>query len=146
MQVIQFKEEFGMIKLVVGKKGSGKTKTMLDAIAEAVKNESGNVIFVCNSNRHMLEVTHAARLVDVSEADTETFRLFKTFIMGMLSQNYDISHIFIDSLFKIVPDDAEGLADFVNKLEAISEKSNVKFTICISADKSELPESVYKYI
>jgi len=135
-----------MIKLVVGKKGSGKTKTMLDAIAQAVETENGNVIFVCNSTRHMLEVTHAARLVDVSGADTETFRLFKTFIMGMLSQNYDISHIFVDSLFKIVPDDADGLADFIEKLEAISTESNVKFTICISADKSELPDSIHKYM
>ena len=135
-----------MVKLVVGKKGSGKTKTMLDAIAQAVKNENGNVIFVCNSNRHMLEVTHAARLVDVSNADTETFRLFKAFIMGMLSQNYDISHIFVDSLFKIVPDDKDGLADFVDGLEKISEEANVKFTICISADASELPASTHKYI
>ena len=135
-----------MIKLVVGKKGSGKTKTMLDAIAQAVKDENGNVIFVCNSNRHMLEVTHAARLVDVSNADTETFRLFKAFIMGMLSQNYDISHIFVDSLFKIVPDDNDGLADFVDGLEKISEESKVKFTICISADASELPDSIHKYI
>ena len=135
-----------MVKLVVGKKGSGKTKTMLDAIAQAVKDENGNVIFVCNSNRHMLEVTHAARLVDVSNADTETFRLFKAFIMGMLSQNYDISHIFVDSLFKIVPDDKDGLADFVDGLEKISEEANVKFTICISADASELPASTHKYI
>ncbi len=135
-----------MIKLVVGKKGSGKTKTMLDAIANAVETENGNVIFVCNSARHMLEVTHAARLVDVSNADTETFRLFKTFILGMLSQNYDISHIFIDSLFKIVPDDKDGLADFIEKLEGISTESNVKFTICISADKSELPDSIQKYM
>lgn len=135
-----------MIKLVVGKKGSGKTKTMLDAIAKAVETESGNVIFVCNSDRHMLEVTHAARLVDVSSADTETFRLFKTFILGMLSQNYDISHIFIDSLFKIVPDDKDGLSDFVEALGKISEESNVKFTICISADITELPDSIHKYI
>ncbi len=135
-----------MIKLVVGKKGSGKTKSMLDAIAQAVGEENGNVIFVCNSNRHMLEVTHAVRLVDVSNADTENFRLFRAFIMGMLSQNYDISHIFVDSLFKIVPNDMDGLADFVNKLEEISEESNVKFTICISADASELPDSIHKYI
>ena len=135
-----------MIKLVVGKKGSGKTKTMLDAISQAVETENGNVIFVCNSSRHMLEVTHSARLVDVSNADTETFRLFKTFILGMLSQNYDISHIFIDSLFKIVPDDADSLADFIEKLEEISTEANVKFTICISADKSELPESIQKYM
>lgn len=135
-----------MIKLVIGKKGSGKTKTMLDAIAQAVQDENGNVVFVCNSNRHMLEVPYEVRLVDVSNADTETFRLFKAFILGMLSQNYDISHIFVDSLFKVVPDDKDGLADFVEKLEKISEDSNVKFTICISADASELPESVCKYI
>ena len=54
--------------------------------------------------------------------------------------------IFIDSLFKIVPDDMDGLACFVEKLEEISEESNVKFTICISADKSELPDSIHKYI
>ena len=135
-----------MIKLIVGKKGSGKTKAMLDSIATAVNSENGNVIFVCNSNRHMLEVTHAARMVDVSDADTETYRLFKSFINGMLSQNYDISHIFIDSLFKVVPDDKDGLGDFINALEEISEKNNVKFTICISADKSELPDSIHKYI
>lgn len=135
-----------MIKLVVGKKGSGKTKTMLDSIAQAVQEENGNVLFVCNSARHMLEVTYEVRLVDVSTADTETFRLFKAFIMGMLSQNYDISHIFIDSLFKIVPDDKDGLACFIEKLEEISKESNVKFTICISADKSELPDSIHKYI
>lgn len=135
-----------MIKLVVGKKGSGKTKTMLDSIAQAVQEENGNVLFVCNSARHMLEVTYEVRLVDVSTADTETFRLFKAFIMGMLSQNYDISHIFIDSLFKIVPNDKDGLACFIEKLEEISKESNVKFTICISADKSELPDSIHKYI
>ena len=135
-----------MIKLIVGKKGSGKTKAMLDSIAAAVDSENGNVIFICNSTRHMLEVTHAARLVDVSDADTETYRLFKSFINGMLSQNYDISHIFIDSLFKVVPDDKDGLEDFINALEEISEKNNVKFTICISADKSELPDSIHKYI
>ena len=72
-----------MIKLVVGKKGSGKTKMMLDAIAQAVQEENGNVLFVCNSARHMLEVTYEVRLVDVSNADTETFRLFKAFIMGI---------------------------------------------------------------
>jgi len=135
-----------MIKLIVGKKGSGKTKAMLDSIATAVNSENGNVIFVCNSNRHMLEVTHAARMVDVSDADTETYRLFKSFINGMLSQNYDISHIFIDSLFKVVPDDKDGLEGFINALEEISNKNNVKFTICISADKSELPDSIHKYI
>ena len=135
-----------MIKLIVGKKGSGKTKAMLDSIANAVDSENGNVIFICNSDRHMLEVAHKARLVNVSDADTETFRLFKSFIDGVLSQNYDITHVFIDSLFKVVPDDKDGLTAFIEGIEKVSESSNVKFTICISADKSELPDSIHKYI
>ena len=71
---------------------------------------------------------------------------FKSFINGVLSQNYDITSVFIDSLFKIVPDDADNLAQFIEDLDAISEDRNIKFTICISADKDELPESIYKYI
>lgn len=135
-----------MIKLIVGKKGSGKTKLMLDSIADAVANENGDVVFICNAARHMLEIPHKARLVDVSDADTETFRLFKSFIDGILSQNYDITHIFIDSLFKVVPDDHGGLENFIKGLEKISEESNTKFTICISADKSELPDSIQKFM
>ena len=135
-----------MIKLVVGKKGSGKTKTMLGMIADAVGTENGTVVFICNNDRHMLEVNYEVRLVNVSDADTETFRLFKSFIDGILSQNYDISHIFIDSLFKVVPNDRDGLEDFISGLERLSEYLKINFTVCISADKSELPNSICKYI
>lgn len=135
-----------MIKLIVGKKGSGKTKAMLDAISAAVEQENGDVIFICHNKRHMLEVKHSARMVDVSDADTETYRLFKSFIDGILSQNYDITHIFIDSLFKVVPDDKNGLTDFIKSLDKLSESSDTRFTICISADKTELPEEIHQYI
>ncbi len=135
-----------MIKLFVGKKGSGKTKAMLGAIADALNTENGTVVFICNSDRHMLEVNYEVRLVNVSDEDTETFRLFKSFISGMLSQNYDISHIFIDSLFKVVPNDKDGLEDFITNLEKLSEEAKINFTICISADKSELPNSIQKFI
>ena len=94
----------------------------------------------------MLEVNYEVRLVNVSDADTETFRLFKSFIDGILSQNYDISHIFIDSLFKVVPNDRDGLEDFISGLERLSEDLKINFTVCISADKSELPNSICKYI
>ena len=135
-----------MIKLVVGKKGSGKTKTMLGMIADAVGTENGTVVFICNNDRHMLEVNYEVRLVNVSDADTETFRLFKSFIDGILSQNYDISHIFIDSLFKVVPNDRDGLEDFISGLAKLSEDLKINLTVCISADKSELPNSICKYI
>ena len=76
----------------------------------------------------------------------DEFKIFKSFINGILSQNYDISSVFIDSLFKIVPDDIDNLASFIEDIDNISQKKNITFTVCISADKEELPEDIYKYI
>lgn len=135
-----------MIKLIIGKKGSGKTKELINDVHDSVNVENGNIIFICNGDRHVLDLNHSVRLIDVAEFDTNDYRIFKSFINGVLSQNYDITSVFIDSLFKIVPDDADNLAQFIEDLDAISEDRNIKFTICISADKDELPESIYKYI
>ncbi|MBR3934276.1 MAG: ATP-binding protein [Clostridia bacterium] len=135
-----------MVKLIVGKKGTGKTKALIDGINNSINTEHGDIIFICNGDRHILDVNHSIRLIDVADIDTGSFRIFKGFINGILSQNYDITSIFVDSLLKIVPDDIEGLTDFITDLDSISEKNNIKFTICISADKSELPEGIYKYI
>ena len=135
-----------MVKLIVGKKGTGKTKALIDGINNSINTEHGDIIFICNGDRHILDVNHSIRLIDVAELDTGDFRVFKSFINGILSQNYDITSIFIDSLFKIVPDDNDNLNGFITDIDAISQKNNVKFTICISADKSELPEGIYKYI
>ena len=135
-----------MIKLIIGKKGSGKTKQLIDDVHKAIEVENGNIVFICNGDRHVLDLNHSVRLIDVAGLDTENFRIFKSFINGILSQNYDITAVFVDSLFKIVPDDLANLPSFLDSLEEISDASGVKFTICISADKSELPESIYKYI
>ena len=135
-----------MIKLIIGKKGSGKTKELISDVHNSINVENGNIVFICNGDRHVLDLNHSVRLIDVAEFDTADFRVFKSFINGILSQNYDITSVFIDSLFKIVPDDMDNLTGFINDLDAISENRNIKFTICISADKEELPEGIYKYI
>ena len=135
-----------MIKLIIGKKGSGKTKELINDVHNSINVENGNIIFICNGDRHVLDLNHSVRLIDVAEFDTNDYRIFKSFINGVLSQNYDITSVFIDSLFKIVPDDADNLTQFIEDIDAISENRNIKFTICISADKDELPDSIYKYI
>ena len=135
-----------MIKLIIGKKGSGKTKELINDVHNSINVENGNIVFICNGDRHVLDLNHSVRLIDVAEFDTADFRVFKSFINGILSQNYDITSVFIDSLFKIVPDDMDNLTGFINDLDAISQDRNIKFTICISADKAELPEGIYKYI
>lgn len=135
-----------MVNLIVGKKGTGKTKALIDGIHNSINTENGDIIFICNGDRHILDINHSIRLIDVAELDTEDFRVFKSFINGILSQNYDITSIFIDSLLKVVPNDFDNLTGFINDLDDIAQKNNIKFTICISADKSELPEGIYKYI
>lgn len=135
-----------MVKLIIGKKGSGKTKELINDVHEAISVENGNIVFICNGDRHVLDLNHSVRLIDVAEFDTQDYRIFKSFVNGVLSQNYDITSVFIDSLFKIVPDDADNLPKFLDDLDTISEDRGIKFTVCISAEKNELPEAVYKYI
>ncbi len=134
-----------MVKLIVGKKGSGKTKAMLESVNNAVDIEHGNVVFIARENRHMFDVKNGVRLVDVAEGGIACFCEFKGFIKGIMSQNYDITHIYIDSMLKIV-NDAEGIVDFVNTLDELCKANDIKFTISISADKSELPAEIHGYI
>lgn len=135
-----------MISLIVGKKGTGKTKAIIDGANNAKTTEQGDVIFICDAHRHLYSVDHAVRLIDINEYDHSTFKIFLSFINGILAQNYDITHIFIDSLLKICPEDAQNLSEFVNALDAVSAAKNVRFTATISADASELPEDIHKYI
>ncbi len=140
------KGDFEMVNLIVGKKGSGKTKAMLDTVALALSNENGDIVFINHGDRHIYHLNHSIRLIDIEEYGVKTFSEFKCFLNGALSQNYDISHIFIDSLFKVVPEGHDELAGFINDISAISDEYAVDFTITISADKEELPEAVYEYI
>ncbi|MBE7012501.1 MAG: hypothetical protein E7416_00265 [Ruminococcaceae bacterium] len=134
-----------MVKLIVGKKGSGKTKAMLESVNNAVDIEHGNVVFIARENRHTFDINHGARLVGVAEGGMADFSEFRGFIKGIMSQNYDITHIYIDSILKIVAD-GEGLVDFINTLDSICQGNDIKFTITISAAKEELPEAIYKFI
>ena len=135
-----------MIKLIIGKKGSGKTKELINDVHNAINIENGNIVFICNGDRHVLDLNHSVRLIDVAGLDTADYRVFKSFINGILSQNYDITSVFIDSLFKIVPDDIDNLAAFLDDLNAISADRDIKFTICISAEKEDIPAEALKYI
>ena len=135
-----------MVHLIVGKKGTGKTKALLDRVHQAVENEHGNIVFINRGSRHMFDLSHDVRLIDAEELGIDTFCAFEGFIKGILSQNYDITHIFVDSLFKIVQDDYAALPEFIGCLEKIAEGSPLNFTITISADRSELPDAVEEYI
>ena len=135
-----------MVKLIVGKKGTGKTKQLLDNIKVAVEKDNGSVIFINASDGRMYGVDLSVRLINAKEYTINNYNEFLCFISGASSQNYDITNIFIDGLFKIVGEDLGGLVGFVEGLTKISDKSGIDFTITVSADKQNIPEELYTYI
>lgn len=135
-----------MIRVIMGKKGSGKTKQMIDMINNAVQTEHGNVICIERGNKLTFDISYQIRLVESSQYDIADYTALKGFVSGLYAGNYDITHVFIDSLTKIVggqcDNDTENFLDWLNNF---SEKHNIKFTITISDDASLATEGIKKY-
>lgn len=135
-----------MVKVIMGLKGSGKTKQMIDLINTAVSTEHGNVVAIERGPKLTYDIHYKIRLVDTADFSLPTFAHMKGFICGLYASNYDITHIFIDSLCKVVPSDCGSEAEeFLDWLEKFSEKNGIKFTVTISADESLASEGIRKY-
>ena len=136
-----------MVRVIMGVKGTGKTKQMIDLINSAVHSEHGNVVCIERGGKLTYDIHSKIRLVESSNYDMGTFEFMKGFISGLYAGNYDITHVFIDSLTKIVNADVTDhtLVDFLNWLDAFGEKNNIKFTVTISADRELASEGVQKY-
>ena len=136
-----------MIRVIMGKKGTGKTKQMIDMINEAVQSEHGNVVCIEKGSKLTFDIHYQIRLVDSSEYDVANFTALKGFISGLHAGNYDITHVFIDSLTKIVGADLndQSTEQFLDWLNSFSEKNGIKFTVTISADEELAPEGIKKY-
>ena len=135
-----------MINVIIGAKGSGKTKYMVDHVNMAVKDEPGTLVFVSKDNRLMLDLKSAVRYINTEEFAVDDYNVLYGFLGGIISNNYDVSHIFIDSIWKVVSSEEAGFEDFLKKIEALGEKLNINFTITISADKAVAPEYLTKYL
>ena len=135
-----------MIRVIMGKKGSGKTKQMIEMINAAAQTEHGTVICIEKGNKLTLDIHYHIRLVEASDYDIGSYTALKGFISGMYASNYDITHIFIDSLTKIAggecDNETENFLDWLNKF---GEQHNIKFTITISDDADLAPDGVKKY-
>ena len=135
-----------MIRVIMGKKGSGKTKQMIEMINSAVQTEHGNVICIEKGNKLTFDIHYQIRLVESSQYDIANYTALKGFISGLYAGNYDITHIFIDSLTKIVGGQCDNETEkFLDWLNNFGEQHNIKFTITISDDESLAPEGVRKY-
>ena len=135
-----------MVRVIMGKKGSGKTKQIIDMIYNAVQTEHGNVVCIEKGNKLTFDIHYQIRLVEASQYDISSYPALKGFISGLYAGNYDITHIFIDSLTKIVKVESDReTEDFLDWLDKFSEAHKIKFTITISDDAELAPEGVKKY-
>ena len=135
-----------MIRVIMGKKGTGKTKQMIELINSAVHSENGNVVCIERGPKLTYDIHYKIRLVEASQYDMSSYDFLKGFISGLHAGNYDITHIFIDSLTKIVPTDGyNDVEDFLNWLNNFGEKNGIKFTITISDEPDLAPEGIKQY-
>ena len=131
-----------MVTLLIGKKGSGKTKRLIEEANETVKTSNGNVVVVEKGAKLTYDLTYKARLVDADAFNIKGYDALYGFLSGMCAGNYDITDIFVDSTFKIAGDNKEELAAFVGKLNGLSEEANTAITLLISASKDKLPSDI----
>ncbi len=135
-----------MISIIMGHKGSGKTKAFIDQANQAAVEEHGTVVCIMKGNRHTFDLKSSIRLVDTSDFDLDSYKVFYGFICGIISRDYDITHIFIDSVTKIVNGNMEKLTIFLDFLEKIAQQFNIKFTLTISADAADATDGVERYL
>ncbi len=131
-----------MVQLIVGKKGKGKTKQLLDKVNSEVKSISGNIVYLDKSTKHMYELNNKVRLIDVSQYMIENSSEFVGFVCGILSQDHDLQQMYFDSFLKIAALRDEELCSVIDKLMKVSQAFNVDFILSISLDETELPEQL----
>lgn len=134
-----------MISLIIGKKGSGKTKQLVALCDEAVAASNGNVVCVEKGAALTYNLTHKARLVNAEEFKIEGYDSLYGFVSGMCAANFDITDVFIDATLRLGGRDYEQFADFIEKLFTLANVTNVKFTVTVSCDESEIPARVFEF-
>lgn len=131
-----------MINVFIGKKGSGKTKKLIDYANKAVETSNGNVVVIEKGLKLTYDITHKARLIDSDAYGIKGLDALEGFLCGICAGNYDVTDILLDSTLKIIGQDMAALTDLIIKAKKLSEEANVTFTLSISADESEIPAEV----
>ena len=128
-----------MVELIVGKKGKGKTKVLLDKVNGAVKEANGSIVYLDRSGKHMYELNNKVRLIDVSGFPVKNADEFVGFICGILSQDHDLEQIYLDSFLTTAKLEGQDVTGTLKQLDAIGEQFKVSFIISMSLDKEEVP-------
>ena len=127
--------------------GSGKTKVIIDSVNAAAAKEPGTVVCIAKGSALNLDISHAARLVNVSDYSVSDYSSLLGFVAGIHAGNYDIKEIFIDGLYKVARDEkTEDAEKFILKLDEFSSKNEVNFTVSMSDDAALASDVLKKYM
>jgi energy-coupling factor transporter ATP-binding protein EcfA2 len=134
-----------MLKLIAGKKGSGKTKQLISLVNGAAETSNGKVVCIEKGTKLTYDINHTVRLLDTDSYHIAGYDAFYGFLAGIAASDYDVKDIFIDGILKIVGDDFDKIGTLMDKINTLFA-DDASVTMTISADPSVLPESVKKYI
>ena len=136
-----------LVKLIMGLKGSGKTKTLVDLVRDTVEQGKGDVVVIEKERKLTYDIPYQARLIEAGAYDIGTYEFLRGLICGVHAGNYDIEHFFIDNFYKLVEDKSdEALVSFVKWLEKFSQSEKVEFVVSISADPDAVSEEIKQFI
>ena len=135
-----------MIQVIAGKKGSGKTKRLIDLTNTTARDAEHDVIFLDDDNRYMFDVDHKVRFINAEDYHIHNADMFIGFLCGMLSSNFDIGTVFIDAFLNLCHTELENTEDVVNTLVELGRKHEVDFVLSLSADPEELPDHLKQYL
>ena len=133
-----------MVQIIAGDKGKGKTKYLLDKANAAIKESTGSIVYLDKSSKHMYELNNKIRLINVKEYPITSSEAFVGFICGIISQDYDLEMMFLDSFLKLAALEGEDISETITTLENIGEKYHVTFVLSVSMDKENMPENAQK--
>ena len=140
------KEALPLIQVIAGKKGSGKTKRIIDMANLATKDSKHDIVFIDDDNRYMFDLRHEVRFINASEYGLSSDQMFMGMLCGIVASNFDLGLICIDAFKKLIKNELDTTEWFFERLEALGAKHDVNFAISISADEDELPDFIKKYV
>jgi len=135
-----------LIQVVAGKKGSGKTKRIIDMTNQASQDSKHDIVFIDDDNRYMFDLRHEVRFINAGEYRMVSDQMFMGFLCGAVAQNFDIGLIVVDAFKKLIKAELSATSWLFERIENLSEKHSVDFVLSISEDPAELPDFIRKYV
>ncbi len=134
-----------MISIIASEKGTGKTKKIIDMANVDIERLEGNVVYIDDDNRHMYDLKHDVRFVNLEEFPIKTTDELIGFIYGIIANNYDIEKIYIDGLYNIMGNGNDNVINFIDRIEWLSEKQSIDFVMTLSCNPELLPKEIKKH-